>query len=359
MSGTYARIRQRIQEKTTLHAYSNDGAAFQTDYLDFLGLSVFADFSGQMLDESVLAQSQLKPSSERSFELGFVEDTVEKQQIGIWVMGDAPGAIADSQRNGVRNSDRQRRVRLHLLRFSSELRALEVALSAATSGLLEFGDGQSSIEVFEGMIRTSLDRLVETSNETAQDLGELEIGQLANAEALFDIVNKIDDDLKQLDFARSAQFSERLGDLKARVGNLVVINNPRQNLDLSLENIGGDKVAGDQIKGNKGGVIGHTVKAKKMVVNTSWAEFDPNGDVDQSKLKAELSILKEAMLGEASTEGELEELSSIQKADLAAQKGEGSKVLEHLASAGKWTLGIAEKIGVPVAISVLKKMAGM
>jgi hypothetical protein len=40
---------------------------------------------------------------------------------------------------------------------------------------------------------------------------------------------------------------------------------------------------------------------------------------------------------------------------LTAKQGDGSAVLRHLKMAGKWTLGIAEKVGVPLAVEALKR----
>jgi len=352
-------IRQRIQEKTTLHSSGTEKNRISTDFLDFLGLLIFADFSSHKIDESILTESQLLPSENRGFDLAFYDDEILKQPLGVWVMGNSVEPT-ESERASLHSFyDKQRRVRLHILRFSSELRAIEVALSAANTGLLKFTEGQSSFEAFEGSVRASLDRLVETGHEAARDLVELEIGQLANAEALFDVVDKIDESLQQLNFSKAGHLAERLRKFKGQIGNLAIVVNPNNTFDLKLENTGGDKVAGNQNKGNRGGIIADSVKAKNIIVTTSWNEFDPNGEVDQVKLAEELSTLKTAMIEAANSDEDLEELSSVQKAELAAKKGEGSKVLEHLGNAGKWTLSIAEKIIVPVAVTVLKKLAGM
>ena len=47
-------------------------------------------------------------------------------------------------------------------------------------------------------------------------------------------------------------------------------------------------------------------------------------------------------------------LAEIAQAENSAKKGDGAKAFEHLSKAGKWTLDIAEKIGVSVAIEALK-----
>jgi len=45
----------------------------------------------------------------------------------------------------------------------------------------------------------------------------------------------------------------------------------------------------------------------------------------------------------------------VADAEDAAAKGDGPAVLQYLKSAGKWTLGIAEKIGVALAVEALKR----
>lgn len=43
-------------------------------------------------------------------------------------------------------------------------------------------------------------------------------------------------------------------------------------------------------------------------------------------------------------------------AEEAAAKGDGPAALQYLKSASKWTLGIAEKIGLAVATEALKRV---
>ena len=48
-------------------------------------------------------------------------------------------------------------------------------------------------------------------------------------------------------------------------------------------------------------------------------------------------------------------IGAVADAEQAAARGDGPAALQYLKSAGKWTLKIAEGIGVPVAIEALKK----
>ena len=209
------------------------------------------------------------------------------------------------------------------------------------------------------MVSTSLERLAHTSNEASVDLGELAIGKYFNAEALFDVVERIESNLYSLGGNSTKGFSNQMSSIRNNSGTILFVNNPQADKDIYLNAVGGDQVSGDQFKGNRAGIVAGKMKATNINVYTSWSEFDPSGEFDPQQLAGELAKLKEAMQSKASTEEELDEVSAVQKASLAAENDDKSKILEHLSNAGKWTLSIAEKIGVPVAIAVLKKMAGM
>ena len=352
-----SKLRNRIQTKTTLHSASDTGEKINTDFLDSLGVLVFADLSEHTLDESITSESLVSAPDAPDIDIAFLERQVGGTDIGLWLLGknvsNQRGADDDAL------TDKLRRIRLHILRFSSELRALEVAVGSAVNGVLEFDDGVSSFEAFETMVSTSLERLAHTSNEASVDLGELAIGKYFNAEALFDVVERIESNLYSLGGNSTKGFSNQMSSIRNNSGTILFVNNPQADKDIYLNAVGGDQVSGDQFKGNRAGIVAGKMKATNINVYTSWSEFDPSGEFDPQQLAGELAKLKEAMQSKASTEEELDEVSAVQKASLAAENDDKSKILEHLSNAGKWTLSIAEKIGVPVAIAVLKKMAGM
>lgn len=352
-----SKLRNRIQTKTTLHSGSGTVAKTNTDYLDSLGVLIFADFSEHSLDESITSESLVSAPNAPDVDIAFLERQIGGIEIGLWLLG--RNARSDHGKDDGALTDKLRRIRLHILRFSSELRALEVAVGAAANGILDFGEGVSSFEAFEKMVSATLERLAHTSDEATVDLGELALGKYVNAEALFDMVDNIESNLDQIGALRTESFSNRMSNIQNNSGTILVVNNPQAAKDINLNAAGGDQVSGNQFKGNRAGIVAGKVEAKNLNVYTSWSEFDPSGEFDPQQLAADLAKLKEAMQGEASTEEELDEVSAVQKASLAAENDDKSKILEHLSNAGKWTLSIAEKIGVPVAIAVLKKMAGM
>jgi len=100
------------------------------------------------------------------------------------------------------------------------------------------------------------------------------------------------------------------------------------------------------------GAIGPGAHAHDMNFNQIWLE---TGDkIDLSTLASELVELQSKLIKEATEPEHYSSLAEIGHAENSAKKGDGAKALEHLSKAGKWTLDIAEKIGVPVAIDALK-----
>jgi uncharacterized protein YjbI with pentapeptide repeats len=79
--------------------------------------------------------------------------------------------------------------------------------------------------------------------------------------------------------------------------------------------------------------------------------------IDLPKLAEELGRLRAAMKGETTGTREQDKaIVAVADAEEAAAKGDGPAALQYLKSAGNWTLGIAEKIGVPLAVEALKRV---
>ena len=101
------------------------------------------------------------------------------------------------------------------------------------------------------------------------------------------------------------------------------------------------------------GAIGSGAHAHDMNFNQIWLEA---GDkIDLPALASELFELQSKLKDEAIEPEHYSSLAEIAHAEKYAKKGDGAKALEHLSKAGKWTLDIATKIGVPVAIEALKR----
>ena len=66
--------------------------------------------------------------------------------------------------------------------------------------------------------------------------------------------------------------------------------------------------------------------------------------------------LRNAMKDETTGTREHDEaIGAVAGAEKAAVRGDGPAALQYLKSAGEWTLGMAEKIAVGVAIEALKR----
>ena len=102
------------------------------------------------------------------------------------------------------------------------------------------------------------------------------------------------------------------------------------------------------IKGQ--GIIADTVHSRDMIFHQAWTQ----SGIDYLQLAKELAQLRAAMKQEAEGTAEQDEaIGAVAAAEKAATQGDGTTVLGHLKTAGKWTLGVAEKIGVAVAAKAI------
>ena len=100
------------------------------------------------------------------------------------------------------------------------------------------------------------------------------------------------------------------------------------------------------------GAVGHGAHIRHINFNQLWNQA--SSEVDLEKLAQELSQLRLALKEEANTLEHDASIGEIAADELTAQNGEGPSTLEHLTRAGKWALGVAEKIGTSIATSALK-----
>jgi hypothetical protein len=105
------------------------------------------------------------------------------------------------------------------------------------------------------------------------------------------------------------------------------------------------------------GAVGSNAQAHDMNFTQIGNQIEKS--MDLSLLANELSKLHQAMKAEGNEVEHDIAISEVAKAEQAAKAKNSSKIAEHLKSAGKWSLEIASKIGVPLAIDALKKAAGI
>jgi hypothetical protein len=100
------------------------------------------------------------------------------------------------------------------------------------------------------------------------------------------------------------------------------------------------------------GSVGDNAHAHDMTFQQAWNQ----SNIDLPRLAEELTRLRAAMKQE--TEGTREQdkaIVAVADAEEAAINGDGPTTLQRLKAAGKWALGIAEKIGVTVAAEAIKR----
>lgn len=103
------------------------------------------------------------------------------------------------------------------------------------------------------------------------------------------------------------------------------------------------------------GAFGENAQASNF--SQAW---DSQADkIDLHALAAELGKLQIALQADATTGEQMAHVAEITHAKEAAEKGDGPGVLGHLAKAGKWTLSVAEKIGVGLVVAMIKTHAGL
>jgi hypothetical protein len=109
---------------------------------------------------------------------------------------------------------------------------------------------------------------------------------------------------------------------------------------------------GDTYNTGQAGAVGPKAHAHDM----TFQQVQNQGVLDLPRLAEELARLRAAMRQETEGTAEQDEaIGEVAKAEKAAGQGDDQTMLRHLKAAGKWTLGIAEKIGVVIAVEAIKK----
>lgn len=117
-------------------------------------------------------------------------------------------------------------------------------------------------------------------------------------------------------------------------------------------NQGGNMAGDNTYNVNQAGAVGPNAQASNMTFNQIWHKEQTK--IDLIVLQADLALLRQAMRKEATSLEQDAAVGEIASAEYAAQKQDGPAVIQHLKTAGKWALDVAEKIGVNVATEALK-----
>jgi hypothetical protein len=119
-----------------------------------------------------------------------------------------------------------------------------------------------------------------------------------------------------------------------------------------------EAVMGDRYEVGQAGAVGPQSVAVGQHFHQVWNKM--SSEIDLQQLVEELTKLREK--ARASASGTPEEdlaLAELAGAQLAAEQGDGSRALGHLARAGQWALNMAQQIGVPIAIKALESAMGV
>ena len=114
---------------------------------------------------------------------------------------------------------------------------------------------------------------------------------------------------------------------------------------------------GDRYEAGQAGAMGPKAHARDMSFQQLWQQHQ--GSIDLPQLAVELSQLRAELRKQATDAEHDQAIGELGAAEVAAKKGDGAKVMEHLAVAGKWTLETATKIGTAVAAAVIKHSMGL
>lgn len=119
----------------------------------------------------------------------------------------------------------------------------------------------------------------------------------------------------------------------------------------------GDFYMGDHYQAGQAGAMGPSAHAQNMYFQQVWSQHGES--IDLGQLQTELAVLRKSLTEAASDPDHEVAVGNVAAAEKAAAAGDGPKALGYLKNAGKWSLCVATKIGVPVAAAAIKAALGL
>ena len=101
------------------------------------------------------------------------------------------------------------------------------------------------------------------------------------------------------------------------------------------------------------GAVGPSATLQGSLLAQVWSQCS-FGEDQLGDLSEELARLAEALKGELERSDIDATVGALAAAESAARRGDGATALGYLRNVGKWCLGVAEKVGVPLATEALK-----
>ncbi len=134
-------------------------------------------------------------------------------------------------------------------------------------------------------------------------------------------------------------------DLLSRNNNVVVFYEGPEKLEVTM--------TGDTYNVEQAGAVGPGAKADNTV------QYKAVSGLDLTELAEELPRLLQALQDAADSEEKHGQVAAVAEAFAAAKQDDAKGTLAALAKAGRWSLGVAEKIGVGVATKAIQAALGL
>ncbi|QDT43392.1 Secreted effector protein pipB2 [Gimesia alba] len=119
----------------------------------------------------------------------------------------------------------------------------------------------------------------------------------------------------------------------------------------------GDENMRDKYEVVQAGAVGPRATVNNSEFHQIWAQ--QSKEVEVSRLAEDLAVLREAMKRESNSASHDVSIGEIAAAEKATHAGDGPRAIEHLKKAGIWAFEISKKIGVEVAIAMIKAAQGI
>ena len=238
------------------------------------------------------------------------------------------------------SSDTLRQLRIFLLRLHAERSCLRQILRNILTGKLIVPQRSGQSRMLQEYLNQATKR-IKRLNDYSDKRVEAEVGELA----------------------REAEDYIAPGECDALFNALKIID-VEKNIFRKVEDfvhqsiLVKEQFMGDQYNiSGQAGVVGSNAYAHDMTFNQIGSQLEES--MDLLKLANELSTLRQAMMKESTEVEHSIAVGDVAKAEQAAKSKDAVKVVEYLKPTGKWTLDIASKIGVPIAIEALKRAIGI
>lgn len=284
-------------------------------------------------------EKQISLPEEYEIRLGYSLLPIAGFQIRVWTMSLNKGFKPEVARQ----------IRIYLMRLNAENETLRLILRNVGKGRINGERDLKTSELLQEYLNGAT-RKIQRWERKSERLLETEIAELIRASEDFIHPGKRD---SLLDYLRIIGIRKNIFHKIEKY-----TQDWNQSKQTFVHHWGGKLVMGDEYNvSGQAGAVGPGAHAHDMNFTQIGSQLEKSMDLAQ--LAEELSKLRQAMKVVATDAEHDIAVSDIARAEQAAKTKDSSKVAQYLQSAGKWTLEIASKIGVPLATEALKKAIGM